>query len=32
VLISSYTGQPTAFDGEQGWVAPGQGVLLKLSR
>jgi hypothetical protein len=31
-MISAYSGQPTSFEGEQGWVAPGQGVLLKLNR
>ncbi len=29
-LISPYTGQPIAFEGEQVWVAPGAGALLKL--
>jgi hypothetical protein len=31
-MISAYSGQPTSFEGEQGWLAPGQGVLLKLNR
>lgn len=30
-LVSPYTGQLTGFEGEQVWVAPGQGALLKLS-
>jgi hypothetical protein len=30
-LVSPYTGQLTDFSGEQVWVAPGQGALLKLS-
>lgn len=29
-LVSPYTGQLTPFDGEQVWLAPGQGALLKL--
>jgi hypothetical protein len=29
-LVSPYTGQLIAFEGEQVWTAPGQGVLLKL--
>lgn len=29
-LISPYTGQPTPFEGEQVWLAPGAGALLKL--
>ncbi|HEX3716906.1 MAG TPA: hypothetical protein VH595_02980 [Verrucomicrobiae bacterium] len=29
-LISPYTGQAEAFDGEQIWLAPGGGILLKL--
>jgi hypothetical protein len=32
VMISAYTGHPTSFDGEQGWLAPGQGVLLQFKR
>jgi hypothetical protein len=28
-MISPYTGQPIEFSGEQQWLAPGQGVLLK---
>jgi hypothetical protein len=32
VFVSSYTGAETAFAGEQGWLAPGQGVLLKLKK
>ena len=31
-MVSPYSGQLTAFDGEQVWLAPGQGVLLKLGR
>jgi len=30
LMISPYSGQPTSFEGEQAWLAPGQGVLLKL--
>jgi len=30
-FISPYTGQAEAFEGEQTWLAPGAGVLLKLS-
>lgn len=29
-LISNYTGEASTFDGEAGWLAPGQGALLKL--
>ena len=29
-MVSPYTGQLTDFSGEQTWLAPGQGVLLKL--
>lgn len=29
-LISPYTGQPTPFEGEQIWLAPGGGALLAL--
>jgi len=29
-LLSAYTGQLTPFEGEQIWLAPGQGALLKL--
>ena len=29
-MVSPYTGQLTDFSGEQMWLAPGQGVLLKL--
>jgi hypothetical protein len=29
-LISPYHGKPTSFEGEQVWVGPGQGHLLKL--
>jgi hypothetical protein len=32
VFISPYSGQETSFAGEQGWLAPGQGVLLKLKK
>ncbi len=31
-MISAYSGAPTSFEGEQGWLAPGQGVLLKLNQ
>lgn len=31
-MISPYTGQPTPWSGEQYWLSPGQGVLLKLPR
>jgi hypothetical protein len=31
-FISPNTGHPTTNDGEQTWLAPGQGVLLKLTR
>lgn len=31
-LVSPYTGQLTSFDGEQVWLAPGQGALLRLTR
>jgi hypothetical protein len=30
-MISPYSGQPIEFTGEQVWVAPGAGVLLKLN-
>jgi hypothetical protein len=30
-LISNYSGQPTPFVGEQCWLAPGDGILLKVS-
>ncbi|MEO7403981.1 MAG: hypothetical protein ABIU95_09965, partial [Burkholderiales bacterium] len=29
-LVSSYSGNPTSYEGEQCWLAPGQGILLKL--
>ena len=29
-MVSPYTGQLMAYEGEQCWLAPGQGVLLKL--
>ena len=32
MLISPYTGDPTPFEGEQVWLAPGAGALLKLQR
>jgi hypothetical protein len=32
LMVSPYTGQLTGFDGEQQWLAPGQGVLLKPVR
>jgi hypothetical protein len=31
-LISPYTGQAVAYEGEQIWLAPGSGRLLKLSK
>jgi hypothetical protein len=31
-MVSPYSGQLAAFEGEQIWLAPGQGVLLKLTR
>ncbi len=31
-MISPYTGQPVPWAGEQNWLSPGQGVLLKLPR
>jgi hypothetical protein len=31
-LVSPYSGQLTPFVGEQVWLAPGQGALLKLTR
>lgn len=30
-MVSPYSGQLTPFEGEQVWLAPGQGVLLKLT-
>jgi hypothetical protein len=30
-LVSPYTGQLTPFEGEQVWLAPGHGALLKLT-
>jgi hypothetical protein len=32
VMISAYSGQPTPFEGEHVWLAPGQGVLLQAKR
>jgi hypothetical protein len=29
-MVSPYTGKPIPFEGEQSWLAPGQGVLLKV--
>jgi hypothetical protein len=29
-FVSSYSGQLENFEGEQCWLAPGQGVLLKV--
>lgn len=29
-MVSPFSGQLTGFDGEQRWLAPGQGVLMKL--
>jgi hypothetical protein len=31
IMISPYTGQAEPYEGEQTWLAPGAGVLLKLS-
>ncbi|HEY7115889.1 MAG TPA: hypothetical protein VH475_04855 [Tepidisphaeraceae bacterium] len=31
-MVSPYTGRLTPFEGEQVWLAAGQGVLLKLTR
>jgi hypothetical protein len=31
-LVSAYTGQLAPFEGEQVWLAPGQGALLRLTR
>jgi hypothetical protein len=31
-FVSAYSGALTVYDGEQVWLAPGQGVLLKLTR
>jgi hypothetical protein len=31
-MVSPYTGQLTAYEGEQVWLAAGQGVLLKIAR
>jgi hypothetical protein len=31
-MVSPYSGQLTAFEGEQVWLAPGQGVVLKVVR
>jgi hypothetical protein len=30
-LVSAYTGEAVPFEGEQVWLAPGQGALLKLT-
>jgi hypothetical protein len=30
-MVSPYSGELTAYEGEQCWLAPGQGVLLKLT-
>lgn len=30
-MVSPYTGKLTSFQGEQQWLAPGQGVLLKVT-
>jgi hypothetical protein len=32
IMISAYSGRPTPYEGEQTWLAPGQGVLLQLKR
>ncbi len=31
-MVSPYTGQTVPFEGEQTWLAPGQGALLKLTK
>ena len=31
-MVSPYTGQLTPFEGEQVWLAPGAGVLLKIGK
>ena len=31
-MVSPYTGELVEFAGEQAWLAPGQGMLLRLSR
>ncbi len=31
-MVSPYTGQLTSFEGEQVWLAPGAGVLLKIGK
>lgn len=31
-LISAFTGEPTPYEGEQVWLAPGQGALLRIER
>jgi len=31
-MVSPYSGELAAFEGEQVWVAPGGGVLLKVER
>ena len=30
--ISSFTGRPLPFAGENVWLAPGQGMLLRITR
>lgn len=32
MMTSAYTGQTAPFGGENGWLAPGQGVLLSLEK
>ncbi|MBI3853284.1 MAG: hypothetical protein HY298_23790 [Verrucomicrobia bacterium] len=32
LMVSPYSGQLTSFEGEQAWLAPGQGVLLKIEK
>jgi hypothetical protein len=32
LMVSPYSGQLTSFEGEQAWLAPGQGVLLKVEK
>jgi hypothetical protein len=32
MMVSAYSGQPTAYEGEHVWLAPGQGLLLQLKQ
>jgi hypothetical protein len=32
IMVNAYTGLETPYEGEQRWLAPGQGVLLKLKK